>query len=130
MASEGYLPNMDGIVGPWIRPEDTAFYEDTFDMIEFDECQENQEEALFRIYAEQKKWSGPINMIIRHIDTDAYNRMILPEFAIARKNCGQRCASGDNCRICYRLLKLANPSLIKEYKETVLDTKPKEESLI
>lgn len=126
MASEGYFPNADGTIGSWIRPEDIAFYEDTFDMIEFDECKDKQEEALFRIYAEQKKWPGRVDAIIRHITTEAYNRMIAPEFAIARKNCGQRCVAGGACRICYRLLNLANPDLIKEYKEAVLD-KPQEE---
>jgi hypothetical protein len=47
--------------------------------------------------------------------------MIPPEFAAVRRPCGQRCASGGGCRICYRLLHLADPELIKQYKEEVLD---------
>jgi hypothetical protein len=35
VAHDGYLPNMDGIPGPWIRPEDIEDYEDIFDIIEF-----------------------------------------------------------------------------------------------
>lgn len=121
IANEGYLPNVDGIVGPWMRPEDVDLYDDTFDIVEFADCKEHKEEALYRIYAEQKHWPGPVNMIITNIDTDAYNRVITEEFAEARKNCGQRCLSGGACRICYRELKLANLELLRKYKEEVLD---------
>lgn len=121
VAHEGYLPNVDGINGSWIRPEDVEVYEDVFDIIEFADCKDQKEEAMFRIYAEQKKWPGRVDMIISNIKTEAYNRMIPPEFAAARRTCGQRCASGGSCRICYRLLHLADPELIKEYKEEVLD---------
>ena len=60
-------------------------------------------------------------MIITNIYTDAYNRMIPPEFAAARKTCGQRCVAGGACRICHRLLTLADPELLRNYKENVLD---------
>ena len=59
-------------------------------------------------------------MIITNIVTPAYNRMIPEEFATTRKNCGQRCASGGACRICYRLLSLAIPDLILDYRNNVL----------
>ena len=119
VAHEGYLPYVDGITGSWLRPEDVEVYEDTFDIIEFADCKEHKEEALYRIYAEQKHWPGPVNMIITNIDTEAYNRMIPSEFAAARRTCGQRCKSGGACRICYRLLHLANPDLIREYQEAI-----------
>ena len=121
IAHEGYLPCVDGITGSWLRPEDVEAYEDVFDIIEFADVKENKEEALYRIYAEQKNWPGRIDMIISNITTEAYNRMIPPEFVNARKNCGQRCAAGSGCRICHRLLHLANPELIKYYKEKILD---------
>lgn len=121
IAHEGYLPHVDGIPGSWIRPEDVETYEDVFDIIEFTDCKDHKEEALYRIYAEQKHWPGRVDMIITNISTEAYNRMIPDEFAAARKACGQRCVSGGACRICYRLLYLANPDLIKQYKEEVLD---------
>lgn len=127
VAHEGYLPFMDGIIGSWIRPEDTETYEDTFDIIEFADCKEHKEEALYRIYAEQKNWPGRVDMIITNIETEAYNRMIPEEFAAARKNCGQRCASGGTCRICYRLLHLADPELIKDYQKTIEEKKKAEE---
>lgn len=115
LAHEGYLPSINGAIGAWIRPEDVDFYEDTFQIVEFAGCQEQQEEALFRIYAEQKHWPGRVDMIIQNIQTEAYNRMILEEFAIARKNCGQQCMAGAECKICYRILNLAQPDKIKEY---------------
>lgn len=119
IAHEGYLPYVNGITGAWIRPEDVDTYNDTFDIIEFADCKENKEEALYRIYAEQKNWPGRVDMIITNIYTNAYNRMIPPEFAAARKNCGQRCVAGGACRICHRLLALADPELISEYKKNI-----------
>lgn len=121
VAHEGYLPNVDGIPGAWIRPEDVEEYNDTFDIIEFADVKDHKEEALYRIYAEQKNWPGRVDMIITNIETEAYNRMIPHDFVSSRKNCRQRCMSGSPCRICYRLLHLANPELIKNYKENVLD---------
>ena len=116
IAHEGYLPGVDGIVGSWIRPEDLCEYEEVFDTVEFADCGQNhKEEALYRIYAEQKVWPSQLNMIISNIDSEAYNRMIRNEFIIARKNCGQRCLSGGACRICHRALHLANPELIHDY---------------
>lgn len=121
VAHEGYLPFVDGVTGSWIRPEDVDFYDDVFDIIEFADCKEHKEEALYRIYAEQKNWPGRVDMIITNIETDAYNRMIPEQFAGVRRNCGQRCMAGGACRVCHRLLHLANPDLIKQYKEEVID---------
>ena len=121
VAHEGYLPFVDGIAGSWIRPEDVEAYEGIFDMIEFADCKEHKEEALYRIYAEQKRWPGRVDMIITNIQTEAYNRMIPPEFVETRKKCGQRCAAEGPCHICHRLLHLADPDLLRQYKEEVLD---------
>lgn len=118
VAHEGYLPNVEGITGSWIRPEDVETYSDTFDLLEFADCTDRKEEALYRIYAEDHEWPGRIDTIITNISTEAVNRMVPKEFANRRKNCGQRCASKSPCRICHHLLYLANPSLIQEYIET------------
>lgn len=117
IAHEGYMPFMDGITGSWIRPEDVKDYEGIFDTIEFADCKDHKEEALYRIYAEQKNWPGRVDMIITNIETEAYNRMIPKDFVQARTHCRQRCAAGGACRICYHLLKLADPELLKPYKE-------------
>lgn len=117
IAHDGYMPNVDGIPGAWMRPEDVDSYEGIIDIIEFADCKDHKEEALYRIYAEQKHWPGRVDMIISNINTEAYNRMIPPQFAEARKTCRQRCVAGDACRICYHLLHLADPELLKPYKE-------------
>lgn len=117
IAHEGYLPFVDGVSGSWIRPEDVDKYEDIFNIIEFSDIEGKKEEALYRIYAEQKQWPGQVNMIISNINTEAYNRMIPEDFTTHRLNCGQRCAAGGSCKLCYRYLKLADPNLIRPYKE-------------
>lgn len=120
IAHEGYIPGMSGINGSWIRPEDVELYDDVIDIIEFADCDNNKEQALYRIYAEQKAWPGKVNMLITNIEDDkAYNRMLPREFTEHRLNCGQRCSSGGACSLCYRYFGLADKELIKEYAETM-----------
>lgn len=119
VAHGGYLPHSDGVNGAWIRPEDVDMYEGTIGMIEFSDCDISKEQALFRIYAEQKNWPGSLDMLISNLGADATNRMIPPEFTEARLNCGQRCAALGACRLCYRHFALANPELIKNYVESM-----------
>lgn len=102
----------DGVTGTWIRPEDIALYEDYIDVIEFNH-HKTGEQALYRIYAEQKAWSSGINLIIKDINYEATNRMISPDLAKTRLNCGQRCQENGQCHLCYRTLDLANPDKIK-----------------
>ena len=119
VAHEGYLPGVDGITGSWIRPEDVEQYEKTFTTIEFRDCDNSKEQALYRIYAEQHEWPGQVEMLITNISAPGkYNRMLPPEFTQHRLNCGQRCKSGGACRICHRYMHLADPELIKNYMET------------
>lgn len=116
IAHEGYIPGMSGINGSWIRPEDIELYEDIIDTIEFADCDNAKEQALYRIYAEQKAWPGKVNMLISNIENDkAYNRMLPREFTEHRLNCGQRCASGGACQLCYRYFTLADKELIENY---------------
>lgn len=65
---------------------------------------------------EQKEWSGDLNMIITNLNYAGVNRMIPKDFTTARLSCGQRCQSGGHCRLCYRYLELANPTLLANYK--------------
>jgi hypothetical protein len=117
VADDGYFNREDGVVGAWIRPEDTAVYEETVQTIEFSRCDKAREQALFRIYAEQHAWPGPVSYIISNIGKDATNRMIPPEFAEHRLNCGQRCQGTSTCRICYRLFDLADEEKLRKYLE-------------
>lgn len=111
------LPREDGVVGAWIRPEDVETYEPYIDVIEFQRVNQEQERALFRIYAEQHKWPGDTGMIINNLNHLGVNRMIPPEFAEKRLNCGQKCMEHNNCHLCWRLLDLANPDLLRDYQK-------------
>ena len=120
VAHEGYLPHVNGITGSWIRPEDVEAYSKCFSTIEFRDCDNSKEQALFRIYAEQHNWPGKVEMLITNINAPlAYNRMLPPEFGQHRMNCGQRCMSGGACRLCHRYIHLADPDLIRNYAEAV-----------
>lgn len=118
MANNGLFPQIDTTIGTWMRPEDTALYEPTVQAIEFANVNREQEQALFRIYAEQKAWPGKLSMIIQNLTTDCTNRMLPPDFTASRLNCGQRCTAGGGCRLCQHYFYLADPErlayLVKE----------------
>ena len=111
------FPYVDGVPGPWIRPEDVEAYEPYVDTIEFSRVNLDQERALFRIYAEQKKWPGELGLIIQDINYLGTNRMIPPDLVEKRLNCGQKCMENGNCRLCWRILDLANPDLLRDYQK-------------
>ena len=111
-----YLPGMESVPGSWIRPEDLHLYEDLADSVEFLDCDIKKEQALYRIYAEDKAWSGGLHYIISNISKDATNRMIPPSFTQNRLNCRQRCQEGGVCRACYHILTLANEEFLKDVK--------------
>ena len=101
----------DGVVGTWIRPEDLPLYEQYIDLIEF-RGNLSQEQALYRIYT-RGSWSGDLRYIILDLDYPGANYMISPELAEKRIRCGQRCQENGVCKLCYRMLDLADPDKIK-----------------
>ena len=111
------LPREDGVCGTWVRPEDLDLYEDYVEVVEFEDANLKKEQALYRIYAEQKNWPGDLQMIITNLNHDGLNRIIVPDFAEKRLNCGQRCQKTGNCKLCYRALTLAMPDKIRDYME-------------
>ena len=116
VAFYAFIPREDGVCGSWIRPEDLELYESYVETIEFEDCDLKKEQALFRIYMEQKKWPGDLEMLISNLKYPGVNRMIPRELTEKRMVCGQRCQSGSSCRLCYRYLELANPDLLSKYK--------------
>lgn len=115
IAYYAFIPREDGVCGGWVRPEDLELYEPYVAAIEFDDCDIKKEQALYRIYAEQKAWPGDLGMIITNLNHLGVNRMIPREMTEKRMSCGQRCQSGSSCQLCYRYLNLANPDLLKPY---------------
>lgn len=114
VAHDAPLLHQDGVCGTWIRPEDIEVYEKYIDAIEFEDCQPQKERALFRIYAEQKRWPGNIDMIITNFNYKGVNRVVLPEFGERRMTCGQKCQSGGKCRFCYLAMDFANIEFLKK----------------
>lgn len=117
VAYYAFIPRDEGVCGSWIRPEDLSLYESYIDVVEFEDCDIKKEQALFRIYAEQKSWPGNLEMIITNLNYPGINRIIPPELTKKRMACGQRCQSGGHCKLCYRYLDLANPDLLRELKQ-------------
>jgi hypothetical protein len=84
-SNDSIFEHKEGVAGLWIRPEDVPTYEPYIDLIEFVGNQK-QEQALFRIYAEQHKWSGELGMVVQDLNYPCTNRMIPPTLAETRLN--------------------------------------------
>lgn len=107
------------LIGGWFRPEDLEKLT-AIDVCEFNVSTKREEQALYRIYAEQKEWPGELYMIVKDItNRDIVNRMIPPEFQEKRSNCGMRCQSGGHCHFCETTTYLANPKILKPIKEKI-----------
>ena len=111
------LPQKNGAHGSWIRPEDLDLYEEYCAMIEFEGVRTSAEEALYRIYFEQKSWPGELNMIINNLNYPGINRMLHRDLTEIRLNCKQVCEINGSCSLCERSLLLADPAKIKKYEE-------------
>ena len=106
-----YVPRFDGICGQWIRPEDVSEYDRIPNaIIEFDACPSPEvEEALYRIYAIEHKWAGPLSYLVQDIKNDALNRLMPDGLTNSRLNCRQKCQRPDEtCRICPSAFRIAN----------------------
>ena len=113
VAYYAYIPHEDGVCGSWVRPEDVELYEEYVDVFEFEDCDIKEEQALYRVYAEQKRWIADLNKLISNLNYSAMNNLIHSDFSEKRAFCGQKCMMGLNCKICYRMLDLANPDKLK-----------------
>ena len=113
------LKRSNGVNGLWIRPEDLEIYENYIDAIEFERCNQIQEQGLYRIYFEQREWKTELGVLIADLDYKGNNRFIAPGSTKPRINCRQRCAAGGACRICYRILDLADQKLLQQYKDNL-----------
>ena len=115
---EGSMAYHNGVCGTWIRPEDIELYNCYISTIEFRGVTQSQEQALFRIYAQQKKWAGQLNDLILDMDHPATNRLIPSSLAEVRINCKQRCMENNNCHLCQRTLDMANPLIFQQILES------------
>lgn len=111
------IPGVSGLCGSWIRPEDIDAYEGLIDTIEFEDCDARKEEALYRIYVEEKRWPADLNSLITNLDKSIDNNYVPDTFAQMRINCRQKCFSGSFCSFCNRVATLStNENFQKELK--------------
>lgn len=119
---QNYLPHKNGIHGQWVRPEDLEIYAIYIDTIEFEDCDIEKEQALYRIYMEEHEWPGEFNTLFTNFNYKGVNRMIEPSLAQNRIKCGQRCENNQSCHLCDIAVELAQPELWQEYIEKVIET--------
>ena len=106
---QNYLPHKNGIHGQWIRPEDLKIYEKYISVIEFEDCDQAKEQALYRIYIEDKEWPGDFDMLYTNFNYKGVNRLLDNELGKIRMNCGQRCEMNNSCQLCDINVELADP---------------------
>lgn len=104
VAYEAFIPQATGVCGQWIRPEDMEAYEPYIDICEFAADSPEQEKALFRIYAQDKHWSGDLNDLIKNLNYPCKNLAVYKGLADIRISCGQVCQQRGGCKYCYRAL--------------------------
>lgn len=97
-----------GLKGFFIRPEDVDIYSQFVDVIEFYDTVD-QQNVLYDVYFHSKEWNGKLREIVKGLTDDVNNYYILGgEFARRRSHCGKRCLKDNSCKLCDRLIQLAN----------------------
>ena len=110
------------LIGGWFRPEDVKKL-DMIDVCEFTAKTKENEQALYRIYAETQEWPGPLYLIIPDIEDKAIlNRLIRQDFYERRSNCGMMCQYGSHCKYCYTITEMANPNFVHKVKQNKNET--------
>ena len=109
-AQEGWGIGRDGFKAFYVRPEDIDIYEKYIDIIEFYNSwgDTNRINTLFKIYFHDKEWNGNLQEIISGLKVRVNGYYILgTEFGRRRTECQRRCMKGERCRLCDRLLEMA-----------------------
>lgn len=117
LAYDAYIPREDGICGQWVRPEDTAVYEQYVDAYEF-ECDElKREQVLLHVYKDNGNWPGNLNLLLTNFGVNVDNRGIPEEIGEIRASCGQRCMTNGTCRFCINAVKFSE-TLRKHHEQS------------
>ena len=92
-------PKKEDLKSFFIRPEDVDIYAHYIDVLEF-YGDDNTQNVMYKIYAKDKKWFGPLKEIIIGLEHDLDSRFVMPIYARTRIKCGKRCLKGHFCNIC------------------------------
>ena len=126
------MPNnkyLNGICGPWFRPEDvenlyqidvgefcTNILDDHTDVL-------RQEQALYRIYAERHEWKGRLEEIIYNLPYEGVvNHVLEDSFQERRSNCRMKCMINGRCTHCYTLARMAHQSTLENIRKMKEET--------
>lgn len=117
----------DGLEGSWFRPED-LWQLDAINVTEFKTTLTNifdvqkQEQALYRIYAEDHQWDGRLDLIIFDIQKkNILNRLLDFDFQSRRSNCHMRCMETGLCHHCSIHCNMASREMADKIKERFLE---------
>lgn len=94
----------------FIRPEDVQLYSEYIDVFELSPFVDDKEglDTLYRIYAEDKKWKGDLQLIIKGIFTKIDGGTLMKQqWSKYRVDCRRNCMKGHSCRICPNQLVIA-----------------------
>jgi hypothetical protein len=92
-------------------------YEKYVTAIEFEDCDNKKEQAMFRIYAEGQGWPGSLDTLFTNFNYEGNNSFIHRSAMECRLNCGQRCMETGTCQLCYREMRLANAEIVAKLKQ-------------
>lgn len=105
----------DGVIGSWVRPQDIDIYAEYIDVFEFEDVQnKTREQALYRIYFDEKEWMGEMRDLITNFDYDGNCGYLSKFLTDVRIGCKMNCLSGSRCRLCYSSLNFANEKMIEK----------------
>lgn len=96
-------PTTEGLIGFFIRPEDTEKYEGYIDIFDFYGVE--HQDTFYNLYTNQH-FLGNLNTIIYHLNMDIDNKAMVTLFGERRLGCDRECLKGGRCHRCYDLYKL------------------------
>lgn len=100
VAELSYIPQENGICGPWIRPEGIPAYERYINCIDFASTGLEQEATYFKIYHDDKEWPGNLNILFIGLKDNVNNLGLPTEIDEMRTTCGQKCMESGRCSFC------------------------------
>lgn len=94
----------------FVRPEDIDLYNrrfiSTFEFYFPEEVDLNWD-VLYKAYAIDKKWNGPLKEIIIGLDSDINNMTISNRWTAQRLDCHRKCFKGSSCNVCKQFYDLS-----------------------